>query len=59
VTAARVSSGGVWNTPNPRAGMTTPLFSVSVDTSGMVDLISLGDSRVVKEQVMSSRSDWE
>jgi hypothetical protein len=32
--------------------MRTPLFSVSVDTSGMVDLISLGDiARVVKEQI--------
>ena len=26
-TAARVSSGGVWKTPSPRAGISTPLFS--------------------------------
>jgi hypothetical protein len=27
-TAARVSSGGVWKTPSPRAGIVTPLFRV-------------------------------
>src|SRR3954470_11912507 len=27
--AAGVTSGGVWKTPNPRAGMSTPLFSIS------------------------------
>ncbi len=27
-TAAAVSSGGVWKTPNPSAGITTPLFRV-------------------------------
>ena len=29
-TASRVSSGGVWKTPRPRAGISTPLFSVMV-----------------------------
>ena len=32
-TAARVSSGGVWNTPNPRAGIATPLFNVRKSTT--------------------------
>src|SRR3954468_10406684 len=27
-TASRVSSAGVWKTPRPRAGISTPLFSV-------------------------------
>jgi len=40
-TADRVSSGGVWNTPRPSAGSSTPLFSVSVETSGMIFLVSL------------------
>ena len=35
-TAERVSSGGVWKTPKPMAGKVTPLFKVSVGTSGMV-----------------------
>ena len=39
LTASRVSSGGVWNTPSPRAGRVTPLFSVSVETSGMVSIL--------------------
>jgi hypothetical protein len=30
VTAAVVSSGGVWKTPNPRAGISRPLFSFRV-----------------------------
>src|SRR5207253_4912353 len=29
-TAAVVSSGGLWKTPNPRTGIATPLFSVKV-----------------------------
>src|SRR4051812_1770515 len=31
-TASRVSSGGVWKTPRPSAGMSTPLFSFSAGT---------------------------
>src|ERR1044071_6061909 len=31
-TASRVSSGGVWKTPSPMAGRSTPLFSVRVGT---------------------------
>src|ERR1700744_4789827 len=27
-TASAVTSGGVWNTPNPKAGISTPLFRV-------------------------------
>ncbi len=46
-TASRVSSGGVWNTPRPRAGIVTPLFRVRVDTSGMAALpLSSGVVRV-------------
>jgi hypothetical protein len=30
LTAAVVSSGGAWNTPSPIAGISTPLFNVSV-----------------------------
>jgi len=29
-TAARVSSGGVWNTPRPSAGISTPLLRVTL-----------------------------
>jgi hypothetical protein len=45
VTASRVSSGGVWNTPSPRAGRVTPLFRVRVVTSGM-DALSVGGLEV-------------
>src|SRR4051794_15942257 len=31
-TASRVSSGGVWKTPRPRAGISTPLFSFRAGT---------------------------
>src|SRR6201996_8745651 len=33
-TASVVSSGGVWNTPKPRAGISTPLFKVRFTGSG-------------------------
>src|SRR5439155_24988514 len=29
-TASRVSSGGVWKTPSPRAGISTPLLRVMI-----------------------------
>src|SRR4051812_7833282 len=32
-TAAAVCAGGVWKTPKPRAGISTPLFRVMVGTS--------------------------
>jgi hypothetical protein len=34
----RLSSGGVWNTPRPSAGISMLLFSVIVETSGMIYL---------------------
>jgi hypothetical protein len=33
-TASRVSSEGVWNTPRPSAGISTPLLRVTVSTYG-------------------------
>src|ERR1700719_3973489 len=59
-TASRVSSGGVWNIPNPRAGITTPLLRVLVSiesilgaepivdhqpTSGCLTVLPLASSR--------------
>jgi hypothetical protein len=36
---------GLEHAQRPRAGRVTPLFSVRVDTSGLVYLVSLGDRR--------------
>src|SRR6266566_1627070 len=36
LTASRVSSGGVWNTPRPSAGISTPLLRVMVSTESIV-----------------------
>src|SRR3954453_22720995 len=50
-TAAVVSSGGLWNTPRPRAGIVTPLFSVRAGVvAGVIVLWSsrVGCSRVCR-----------
>ena len=42
-TAAVVSSGGVWNTPKPMAGISTPLLSVIDGTVVIKRLLSPGN----------------
>src|SRR3954451_2168319 len=53
-TAAAVCSGGVWKTPKPRAGISTPLFRVMVGASWLDIVKPFGV--VVERSVLRPRS---
>src|SRR3954447_5718090 len=52
-TAAVVSSGGLWKTPSPRAGISTPLFSFRAGV--VAGLMALWSSQVVSLKAPAGR----